>query len=86
MGSDFSLLDHVSVYFLLGTICLAGLSSFLLKLYRARSTMLKLRRQGLVRVPKKEVRTSKYLAYQLKANAPLQPDHGSSALLCQHGF
>ena len=40
--------SHVSIMSVLGTIFLMALLSFLFKLYKARSVMLELRRQGLV--------------------------------------
>lgn len=69
MGFYSSLLDHVSVWYFLGTLGLAGLSNFLLKLYRARSTMLKLKSQGLVRPP--YARICRHLTNRFKAYAPL---------------
>ncbi len=43
-----TLRGHVSITSALGTIFLLAILSFLFKLYRVRSIMLELRRQGLV--------------------------------------
>ena len=72
--------EHITGVTAIGILVATCVVNFLIKLYRARSTMLELRRRGLVRdVAGKNM-------YQLliaSANATLQPHTRTSRVLCK---